>query len=248
MQVRTMLCAASVVLLTLSAQSRATTIISYVGADLDEGAAWRTTTDVKPLDGDRDNVYGTDGWVAWTQFASNPSYGTIYGTMQSQASTPDYAQIDNALASGTTIQSGTSSSSSESRYFPGSGQYDAMAFTFEKQDVSSKTIRFGVMTDNLDNAIYNAATLTLRSRDTGVSATVTLDATKGYNKIPDWYFFDITGAVSTDAFYLVGTPGSGGLVTVGGNSFDAVVPEPSAIVLLIAGLVGLLAYAWRKRG
>ena len=237
---------ASFVFLTLPSQTQAT-VISYVSADLDEGSAWRTTTDSKPLDGDRDNVYGTDGWLSLA-YSSNkhPAYGTIWLTSQSQASNSGYALIDDPLGSGN-IRSGTTTSSSASSYFPSSGKYDAMAFTFEKADVSTKTIRIGLMTDNLDNSAYNSGSLTLRSRDTDASATVTLDATKGYDNVPDWYFFDVSGAASSDAFYVIGTPGPGGLVTVGAATLDTVVPEPTSLVLMTMGGVGLLAYAWRKR-
>jgi predicted MFS family arabinose efflux permease len=52
-----------------------------------------------------------------------------------------------------------------------------------------------------------------------------------------------SSATSVGSFYLS--------TSVGGVAFDnlsvSTVPEPSAVLLMAMGLVGLLAYAWRKQ-
>lgn len=55
-------------------------------------------------------------------------------------------------------------------------------------------------------------------------------------------------AVTSMVFYsdALGTPGRGA-PSVFNTTYGNAVPEPSACVLAVVGMVGLLAYAWRKR-
>lgn len=59
----------------------------------------------------------------------------------------------------------------------------------------------------------------------------------------------VDGGLPGTAGQLAGTPGSYSVVfsDTGSAGVQQVIPEPSTLVLLAAGLFGLLAYAWRKR-
>ncbi|MEN6406813.1 MAG: PEP-CTERM sorting domain-containing protein, partial [Thermoguttaceae bacterium] len=53
---------------------------------------------------------------------------------------------------------------------------------------------------------------------------------------------DVTTVAST-AEFVAGTPVNGGVT----QFTVAAVPEPATAVMLLGGLLGLVAYAWRKR-
>ena len=72
----------------------------------------------------------------------------------------------------------------------------------------------------------------------------TVFGSTGFNVIP-------TGWTLTNAY---GIDNNGDIVGYGSNGtsnraflITAIVPEPSTLLLAATGLVGLLAYAWRKR-
>src|SRR5512138_1409147 len=78
--------------------------VNYIGADLNTGGAWRTPTVIKPLDGNADNLYGSDGYLLATSpngdLAQNPSYATaarlaIYGYYGGDQTNPHYLLLDN---------------------------------------------------------------------------------------------------------------------------------------------------------
>ena len=54
-------------------------------------------------------------------------------------------------------------------------------------------------------------------------------------------------AAGTYYFGMAGYDGGASGIVMDNLSSTATVPEPSAIVLVVTGLIGLLAYAWRKR-
>jgi hypothetical protein len=86
-------------------------------------------------------------------------------------------------------------------------------------------------------AQIGAGTLAKTSKDTGIALTQAFDLTGAtsvqYVKIVIDSSYDVHNWIND--------------VGLGKVRFETATPEPSAIVLLGIGLIGLLAYAWRKR-
>jgi hypothetical protein len=60
-------------------------------------------------------------------------------------------------------------------------------------------------------------------------------------------YVKFSGLTSSSFTFIESTDGAAGVGLHGIQIVDTTVPEPSAITLLVLGLVSLLAYAWRKR-
>ena len=80
------------------------------------------------------------------------------------------------------------------------------------------------------------------------SPTVDLGGGSFNNRLADFVFFDIDGAVAGDSFSVSVTGGRQGCACLGGVSFDAIaaVPEPASWALMIGG-VGAVGGALRRR-
>lgn len=224
MQFRTIGCAIGFLVLVLPVLAGAVTI-TYVGRHLDLGASWRTAAVAKPLDGDGDNVFGTDAFAVWTGPESWNNY-VAFVSKAAAATYPSYYDIDNPVGAGV-INSGTLSVNA------GYGN-EATLFTFQVNVVgpAPATFRVGIMTDNLDNSGYVPSSLTLAYGSSNVTAAI--DATQGDNQDPDWTFFDISGAANGDTFTVKGAGGPYGYVTCGAVSFDAV-PTPTPTTITYVG-------------
>jgi hypothetical protein len=69
------------------------------------------------------------------------------------------------------------------------------------------------------------------------------------NRVPDWVFFDITGATAGQTFSVTNYGGPNGCACLGGIAFDSstAVPEPATFAVLGAGLAVLGAARRRRR-
>jgi hypothetical protein len=125
-------------------------VITYAGAQTDLGSGWRTPGVSKPQDIDGDNILGTDGYDLVNLPAVTPSYVskmTILTT--TYLGNGGYAQMDYPTDLSVLFTSGTMNP------FPGSGQSaDVFQFTLNTNAVG-RTIRVGLLVDNLDIATYN---------------------------------------------------------------------------------------------
>ena len=145
-----------------------------------------------------------------------------------------YYQIDNPMNLPALFTTGTMNP------FPGTGtNADLFQFVLDINAVG-RTIRVGLLVDNLDVAAYNAASLTLVQTNGAGATNGPIATTSGIfnDRIPDWVFFDITGAVAGDTFIVRGAGGVNGAATLGGVAFDSRVS--SAVTNLADGGPGSL--------
>ncbi len=214
------------VILSLCAASLQAAVINYVGTQTDLGPHWRISSTAKPLDIDNNNVLGADGYDVINLTAVLPGYVSQM-TILSSTTGGDaaYASIDNPTSLPATFQTGTMNLG------PGPGaSADLFNFTLNS-GVTGRRIRVGLLVDNLDNAIYNAASLTLVQTSGTGAAIASVATTSGLfnDRVPDWIFFDITGAAAGDTFVIRGVGGPAGYATLGGVAFDSSTRSPFVI-------------------
>ena len=174
--------------------------VSFAGSDLTTHGAWRTPGVTKALDGDANNIYGSDGYVVTKSgpVVSNPAYATVTQlTTYSNAGNGNFASIDNPQSAGL-IGTGLWYSTSAQ------GSQDDMArITFSR---IVKT-RVGILVSHADFVDSTPDNLRIRQTvgstgsagDSGLIACPLNPARTG-----DWYFFDIT-AKPGDVFVISGT-------------------------------------------
>jgi hypothetical protein len=224
----------------LAAPAHASTIVSE-GSLIDFGSGWRTATVSKGSFANTGGVLGEDGYyLPGSQGVSlKPTYvstftpnGSVYG------GNGGYIRVDNPTttpgAHPTTLLTGT--------FNPGVGANNkATVFAFTVNAVVPAAFQIGLMVDNLDIATYNDFAISLSSSVSGVGPGVSLTGASYNNRIPDWIFFDVTGAVAGETISVIPTAGNGGTATLGAISFDTVAsaPEPASFALLATGIAGL---------
>ncbi len=79
--------------------------ISYAGADLTTSGAWRTSSVLKPLDSDGNNIYGSAGYLLTTSpggaLLSNPAYASVVNLVSAfysgHVTSPNYTTVDKPL-------------------------------------------------------------------------------------------------------------------------------------------------------
>jgi hypothetical protein len=239
------------------AQSAAAATISYLGYDSTTQADWRTTSVAKPsaFDPSGDNAYGTDGYSVL--------YGTPSTTLAAIQALPSY--ISNVTFGSLDYQVANTPGTSMAPLDDPREAIGTAVADFDKTN-------WAFLTSGANYAYINCGTVTLAQ-----SGSFTLNLISGADRAPYYngtYAVKVTsGAVSADSlttplaandgnidhtfFRLSGNAGDTftissmtptGVIAYSGIGFEGfVVPEPSTIVLLMSGLVGLLAYAWRKR-
>ncbi len=249
--------AANLVIFSVMAVSAATSravhaqTIGFVGADLTTHASWRTSSVTKTLDGDGDNIYGTDGYYIQTggTISSAPAYATVARlTTSTFPGNGGYSSIDNPTGSGS-VRTGVWYSST------GNGSEDNFASIVMSQ---AKSFRIGILVDNTDFPDISPDNLRVK-QTVGGSANTGLINSYLQPSSPsnsDWYFFDILNAKVGDTFVISGTNkygGSGPQASngIGGITFDSTsssVPEPGAIALGVGAFsLGGLALVRRRR-
>ncbi len=227
----------------LCSSAQAATII-YAGADTTTSGAWRTSSVIKPLDSDGNNIYGTQGYfiVSSTAVQANPSYATVATTplTATYGGNPGYTSVDNPAGAGTVTTGIWYKVSAENTE-------DTLA-TITMTAASS--FRVGVLVDNGDYLDFTPSTLRVFQTTGGTANSGFINSYLEVNHDSDWYFFDIVNAQAGDVFTISGTnayAGSGqqNVNAIGGLTFDALaVPEPMTGML---GLMGLAAMALRRR-
>jgi hypothetical protein len=221
--------------------------VSYVGADLSTSGSWRTSSVLKPLDIDGNNVYGTDGYLLTgsSDLLVNPAYATV--TRVSSNTYPGnggYTSVDNPQGPGTRVTGVWYTSSAQNSVD------DLVRITI----TAATSFRVGVLTDNADFADISPDLLRIRQTTGGTADSGLINSYLSPNRSTDWYFFDITGAKSGDTFVISGQnvyggSGAQGSNGIGGITFDSstTTPEPGSIALLVAGGMTGAAFFHRKK-
>ncbi len=225
----------AVVILGLTCAWAQAATITYVGLDTTTLGSWRTASVIKPF-GDDDNRYGSDGYNVLNTV--EPSYATLAAPGCNWDGGSSYSLIDNYAGTGT---------ASTGCHYRGMGAVTDDLTFYTATLKADKTFRWGFMVGNT-SALSGPGKITVTGPGGASASSGTIPQVTGSAL---WVLFDVTGA-NGDTFTYHGTDWDAsrvGLnVTVGGMIFDPVpVPEPSALILLGMGLLGLLAYAWRKR-
>ena len=214
----------SFIVVTLLAGHVYAATVTYVGNHVDLGGAWRTTSVAKPLDADKDNVYGTDGWLLiGLGRASYPQYvtGTAINHPQIGGSS-SYNAINDPINPTSQIFSGTTTDN-------GDPAFPAAIFSFKIASGVPGTVRVGIFIDNLDGAGYVPSKVRIAGINgtSGDSGTIT---TTTPNKVGDWYFFDVTGAVVGNEFGVIEVAGTYGFRTLSAITWDHAATQASSPV------------------
>lgn len=222
--------------------------IGFVGSvEGGEVSQWLTTTTPKSFDIDGDNRYGsTLGAVHWTvvgyrqQPAGSPTLGWAYLGESSfgQFRNPDYPLIDNLADPAADIQAGIAAVQ-----FPGVVQFE---LTGQPSDYAGKRVRLGVMADVLgptEWAVDFGKRYQIRQivGGSGDSGPIDLRGGEAADGNPEMYFFDLTGVNPGDRFEIIAHQGPSLPGYIGPVSWDIgpAIPEPSSVVLALAGCAGL---------
>ena len=215
--------------------------LTLAGSDIDFGGGWRSGA--VPSDIDGNGVLGSDGYVFVRGPVEliSPSYGTLtdLGTSVYNGN-GSYILVDDPLTTPgptpTQVLSGT--------WNGGGFDVKRATLTMNRDMLAGETIRVGPMVDNLDGVNWNPSSIRVTDSTGGDSGQIVLaDPTE--NRIPDWYYVDVTGLSNGDTVDFYASQGINGGATLGAVSLDSVViPEPGSLALL--GLGGLLI-ARRRR-
>ncbi len=230
--------------------------VLHVADETTTGSGWRTNSVAKPNDIDNNNVYGSDGWkwfgyanaglpygsggISLPASAANdkellPSYITSITYSGSKgvnqwgaANTPNiFASFDDPLNVGTTRKGSII-------YGPDGGD---ITITIARI-VNSPAFRLTAFVS--DNLAGYSEDITISDGTASDETTITpAKSTSQYS------LFDVSAGSSNITIRLHNATVDQAMLT--GLAFDHSLPEPSSIVLLSIGLLGLLAYAWRKR-
>lgn len=185
------------------------------------------------LDVDRDNILGTAGYLVFApesgkkrspapSYLSHLFYAHIPAWVQSVeslsvgaelVSLPNYAKIDHPKNGNKPLQSGALVTKSKEP------RQDIPALRIILGSSCPPLIRLGLMLDNLDNPVYNAATIKVVSGDKELGPLATSLSAQKANNLPDWYFVDVINAQPGESIEIKLTS-QNTLATLGALTFD----------------------------
>lgn len=234
--------------LALSACSSFAVMVTHAGDSLGLGPEWRNPLVPKVLDGDEDNILGSDGYLLYATSPNGTQAGIggndvwsfpSYASISTGATSKRYrgnAQIENPVAGGTyngTLQSGIA------YYQAGLGQrFHFLDINFSQ--TLSKPVRIGFF-------VVGYATSNVPSKFELISGATSLAYYPPVHSTGsqfDYMFFDISGitAGTQISLFVTSSTDPGSLnrnPEIAGVTFDSVVPEPSTLVATaIATIMG----------
>jgi len=235
-------------------------VITAAGSHLSLGPAWRTTSVVKPLDIDLDNIYGTLGYMMFnthTQASGSgvgqgavlantttflPSYITITANLAHISYQANYTLIDDpANPSGPDLWSGISYMSPA----VSNSSNPLFNINFGAATPANTLFRLGVFVDN--TGPLDGSPVALRVAGAGGDS---LSVPKPQaTQVNNYYFFTLAGVQAGNTLTVSATRQAGnGAVVLGGFTFDAIaVPEPSALSLASVASILVLGFGLHRR-
>lgn len=109
------------------------------------------------------------------------------------------------------------------------------------------TLSFSALTSTLPALKSDPFTVTFGGKLLTFGASNTITAPKSNSTMTSYSNSFVVTAGSYDLVFTGTSSDAAAVVVLDNVSMSVAVPEPSAIILLVGGLLGLLAYAWRKR-
>jgi hypothetical protein len=255
-------CAAAVIF--LSAAASRGSIIQFFGSDPDADS-WRNPAVAKPLDLSGDNVYGTDGYVAFGTSPASTSTGVTNtsvnpftytnGSRSTLLSSPAYVSSFVPNANFSSVSSGFSFPNVNDPRVAGGGSTIesglasrpgvllsfAPLFTFTVNSSVPKSFEVGLF---FNEALSVAPTWQISS-NLGGSATAggLLSVSPHFNAL----FFTVANPTAGEVFTISGEATLGvSNLDFAAITFDTVVPEPATLGTCATVLIGIIWISRRK--
>ena len=196
--------------------------ISHSGNHLDF-LKWRDQDVIKDQDGDNNNEYGTRGYLL--PGVRRFDHGDLIFITDSLRSLPDFVESINYKATSHSFQDAWLFDPSEPKVSYITGKIEVpgevanqQLLSFTVNEEVPRSFRLGVMLDNADSFDKVGESIRVANNRGGDSGDIPLAKS---NRLPDWYFFDLSKLKSGDEIVIRGkTKEADNIFTLGAIVFD----------------------------